>query len=90
MLAPAELTLKIGAEVMFVANDFAAGYVNGSRGVVVVLNGGYPVVELRSGKEIAVAMHTWSLSGGMAKWGRGRVSCRWPSAWAITVHRVRA
>ena len=59
-----ELTLKIGAEVMFVANDFAAGYVNGSRGVVVGFNGGYLVVELRSGKEIAVAMHTRSLVRG--------------------------
>ena len=31
VLAPVELDLKVGAEVMFVANDFAAGFVNGSR-----------------------------------------------------------
>ena len=86
VLAPAELTLKIGAEVMFVANDFAAGYVNGSRGVVVGFNGGYPVVELRSGKEIAVAMHTWSLSeDGKIRAEVSQLPLR--LAWAITVHK---
>ena len=71
---------------MFVANDFAAGYVNGSRGVVVGFNGGYPVVELRSGKEIAVAMHTWSLSeDGKIRAEVTRLPLR--LAWAITVHK---
>ena len=48
VLAPEKLELKIGAEVMFVANNFPAGFVNGSRGQVVDFKDGLPLVKLIS------------------------------------------
>jgi ATP-dependent DNA helicase PIF1 len=52
VLAPEILVLKIGAEVMFVANNFGEGFVNGSRGQVVDFSGDTPIVRLLSGKVI--------------------------------------
>ena len=45
VLAPQQLTLKVGAEVMFVANNFAEGFVNGSRGEVIDFKQHWPVVQ---------------------------------------------
>jgi ATP-dependent exoDNAse (exonuclease V) alpha subunit len=86
LLAPEILELKTGAEVMFVANNFAEGFVNGSRGTVVSFTGNSPVVELPTGRTIAVEPHTWSLSED------GRVRAEVTQlplrlAWAITIHK---
>ena len=86
ILAPAKLELKIGAEVMFVANNFGAGYVNGTRGTVVDFVGNEPVVELKNGREIRVEPHSWKLEEDGKK--RAEVS-QLPLrlAWAITIHK---
>ncbi|MGC1177222.1 MAG: HRDC domain-containing protein, partial [Candidatus Saccharimonadales bacterium] len=86
LLVPEVLELKIDAEVMFVANNFAEGFVNGSRGRVVNFDKDGPVVELLSGKEIHVEPHSWSLSED------GRVRAEVTQlplrlAWAITIHK---
>ncbi len=86
LLAPPELVLKKGAEVMFVANNFQAGFVNGTRGRVMGFKDGLPMVELQSGKVIKVEPHTWALTEDDKK--RAEIS-QLPLrlAWAITIHK---
>jgi hypothetical protein len=86
LLAPAELTLAEDAEVMFVANDYAKGFANGTRGRVVDFENGQPVVELASGKRIRVEPHEWSLTeDGKTKATATQLPLR--LAWAITIHK---
>ena len=87
VLAPEILELKVGAEVMFVANNFADGYVNGSRGTVVSFKDGKPVVELqRNKRNLVVEQNSWALEEDGKE--RARVS-QLPLrlAWAITIHK---
>ena len=87
ILAPMELDLKLGAEVMFVANDPGRGYANGSLGRVVDLEGDWPVVELASNhRRITVEPFSWQLAeDGLVKAEVRQVPLR--LAWAITVHK---
>lgn len=87
VLAPGQLELKIGAEVMFVANNFQQGFVNGSRGRVVGFKQDMPLVELAAnGRTIRVEPHTWTLTEDDRK--KAEVS-QLPLrlAWAITIHK---
>ncbi len=86
LLAPEVLELKTGAEVMFVANNFAEGFVNGSRGKVVGFDGSRPVVQLLNGRELKVEAHSWSLSeDGKVRAEISQLPLR--LAWAITIHK---
>jgi ATP-dependent DNA helicase PIF1 len=86
LLVPEILELKEGAEVMFVANDFAKGFVNGSRGTVTEITNGVPVVRLVSGRQIRVEPHTWSLNeDGQVRAEISQLPLR--LAWAITIHK---
>jgi ATP-dependent exoDNAse (exonuclease V) alpha subunit len=86
LLAPVELTLAIGAEVMFVANDFAKGYANGTRGQVVDFNKDQPIVRLQSGREISVEPHDWNLmEDDKVRATATQLPLR--LAWAITIHK---
>lgn len=86
VLAPEVLELKHGAEVMFVANDFTKGFVNGTRGRVVAFDDSTPIVELASGKEIRVEPHAWSLEeDGRTRAEVSQLPLR--LAWAITIHK---
>jgi ATP-dependent exoDNAse (exonuclease V) alpha subunit len=86
VLAPEKLELKIGAEVMFVANNFANGFVNGTRGRVVDFVDGYPLVVLPSGREIKVERHSWKLEeDGKTRAEVAQLPLR--LAWAITIHK---
>ncbi|HUB92939.1 MAG TPA: HRDC domain-containing protein [Verrucomicrobiae bacterium] len=86
VLAPERLELKKGAEVMFVANNFSAGFVNGTRGRVVDFDGKAPVVELSGGREIKVEPHSWKLDeDGRTRAEVSQLPLR--LAWAITIHK---
>ncbi|MBC7546244.1 AAA family ATPase [Candidatus Saccharibacteria bacterium] len=86
VLAPELLELKVGAEVMFVANNFAEGFANGSRGQVIDFRGDQPVVRLMSGRIIHVEPYSWNFSeDGKVKAEVAQLPLR--LAWAITIHK---
>lgn len=86
VLAPEVLELKVGAEVMFVANNFAEGFVNGSRGSIVGFSGEKPVVELMNGRTIYVEPHSWTINeDGKIRAEVSQLPLR--LAWAITIHK---
>ena len=91
-LAPEILRLRKGARVMCVKNNFEAGYVNGTLGVVVSCGPGVPPVVRVSGingegaKNITLEPATWKIEedGHMLA-----EITQYPLrlAWAITVHK---
>lgn len=86
-LAHEELRLKIGAEVMFIKNNFEEGYANGTRGKVVGFTEyGLPSVRLLNGKVINVSTGSWAIEeNGKAKASVEQIPLR--LAWAITIHK---
>ncbi len=86
-MAPERLVLKRGALVMFVKNNFEAGYVNGTQGTVVDFDSyGMPVVRLFSGEEIIVETQSWEITEDEKVKARIRqIPLR--LAWAITIHK---
>jgi ATP-dependent DNA helicase PIF1 len=86
VLAPEVLELRVGAEVMFVANDFAAGFVNGTRGQVLGFQNGLPQVRLSGGRVITVEPHNWQLTEDDRKRAEV-VQLPLRLAWAITIHK---
>ena len=87
VLAPAILELKIGAEVMFVANNFVAGFANGSRGQVIDFDGDTPIVKLHANnKEVRVETYIWRFEeDGKERATVSQLPLR--LAWAITIHK---
>jgi ATP-dependent DNA helicase PIF1 len=86
ILAPEILRLKKGAIVMFVKNNFEAGYVNGTLGKVTGFQAGLPTVKTVNGKTIKVEPATWEIEdNGKIIASVTQIPLR--LAWAITVHK---
>jgi ATP-dependent DNA helicase PIF1 len=90
-LAPEQLTLKIGAEVMFIKNDPSGRYVNGTRGVVVGFDKspageGSPIVNTYDNDIIIAHPEEWKYEdNGMVRATITQIPLR--LAWAITIHK---
>jgi len=85
-LAPEELGLKVGAQVMFIKNNFVEGYVNGTMGTVISFDKGKPIVETTDGQEVIVEPDSWGFDQGGAQVAKiTQLPLR--LAWAITVHK---
>lgn len=85
-LAPEALRLKVGARVMFVKNNFEAGYANGTLGVVESCDEHTIVVRSALGKRIEVQPESWHIEDGGKKLAE---LSQYPLrlAWAITIHK---
>ena len=94
--APKNLKLKVGAQVIFIRNDYKANCANGTIGKVVKLEDDAVVVRLENGNEVSVERSMWtSYSRTYCKATRKIESSsvgtytQFPLklAWAITIHR---
>jgi hypothetical protein len=87
-LSPETLVLKEGAVVMATKNNPAAGYANGTLGIVIGFERGTnnPIIETRNGRELTIATADWAVEeGGKVKAKLTQIPLK--LAWAITVHK---
>jgi ATP-dependent exoDNAse (exonuclease V) alpha subunit len=86
-LAPENLSLKVGAKVMFVKNNFEAGYVNGTLGKITGFDaGGMPLVKTINGNFIKADFASWKAEDEDTVVAEiSQIPLR--LAWAITIHK---
>jgi ATP-dependent DNA helicase PIF1 len=80
-----ELPLKIGSQVMCIANlDVEGGICNGSTGKVIKFENGVPYVKFYNGRTLAMTPHNW-----MSENINGFYVSQVPliMAWAVTIHK---
>jgi len=89
VMADKKLVLKVGAQVMCVANIDMEGphpIVNGSQGRVVEMFNGLPMVQFRDGQKRVIGQHVWPSE---VVPGLGVKQIPLIHAWAITIHKAQ-
>jgi len=86
-LAELDLVLKIGAPVLFLRNNYEAGYINGERGTVIDLGEGYVQVQKMDGRVVQVNQECWELRDGERTVRATMRQYPLKLAWAITIHK---
>jgi ATP-dependent exoDNAse (exonuclease V) alpha subunit len=85
-MAPEALELKIGAAVMCIKNNIAAGYVNGTLGTVTGFDFDQVTITTAEGKQITIQADSWAMEqDGKMLAQITQLPLR--LAWAITVHK---
>lgn len=88
-LVVGELKLKKGALVIFIKNNYEAGYINGTLGEVINFEkaSGAPIVRIFSGRKILAEPEEWRLEDdkGNVKAVVEQIPLR--LAWALTIHK---
>jgi ATP-dependent DNA helicase PIF1 len=88
IMAEKEIILKVGAQVMCIANidmESAEPLVNGSQGVIIdFVSNGLPLVQFTNGYKRIIQYHTWN-SETNASIGVKQIPLIY--AWAVTIHK---
>ena len=89
ILAEDKLVLKIGAQVMCIANIDVEGtnaIVNGSQGIIIDLKEGFPIVKFKNGEIRIIKEYLWKSE---IIPGLGIKQIPLILAWAITIHKAQ-
>lgn len=84
---PAQLKLKVGAQVILTKNQPVLGLVNGSRGVVESFEEGRPLVRFDGGQHVHIGRERFEHGRGSGQLIRIQVPLK--LGWALTVHKAQ-